>query len=298
MQLKPNAYELRQISEIEQWMNRSPGVISQFADSALSPISKLLSLFVPEKAILGALRFGNAAGESLARFQNIKQRAGIENYAELFNKELEFCDDLAQFEQNWVIGVAAAEGAAAGALGIPGLIIDIPAVIAQAMRAIHLMGRCYGFELESAEDRELAVGILSASGANSMKEKVAAILYLRTIQTTLARNTFKKMALQVSESAFSQQAVILGAKALAKQLGVNLTKRKMAQSIPFLGAGIATTINAWYLFDVCWAARRTFQERWMRQKGVLENEIGRLSREPQVIDTEVLPPQLIAAKHP
>ena len=41
-------------------------------------------------------------------------------------------------------------------------------------------------------------------------------------------------------------------------------------------AGILRTINAWCLSDVCTAARRTFQERWLREKGVLNLPLGRL----------------------
>lgn len=124
-----------------------------------------------------------------------------------------------------------------------------------------------------------------------MKEKVAAIVYLRSVQDVLAKNTLKKMADKAAESAVSQQAVILAAKALAKQLGVNLSKRKMAQSIPFLGAGIGATINAWYIADVCNAARRAFQERWLLEKGLLTLPVPCLADgEVPLIEAEVLPP--------
>ena len=270
-------YELQQVSEIERWMDRTPDAISQFSDGILSPFTKLVSWIIPEKAMMGALDLGNSAGHVLSRVQTIKRFAGVKEYSDLFEKDLEFCDLLAQGEQNWAMALAAVEGGATGAWGLPGLAVDIPTIISLSMRAIHLMGLCYGFELKNQDDRDLAIGILSASGANSMNEKVAALLYLRTVQTALAKNTFKQMAVKATESAFSQQAVILAAKALAKQLGVNLTKRKMIQTIPFLGAGIGATINAWYMHDVCWAARRTFQERWLRMKGVITADIGHIS---------------------
>lgn len=282
-------YEIQQISEIEKWMDHSPDAISQIADGILSPVTRVVAMLVPEKAMLKAIDLGSAAGQACSRLQTIRQFTHIKDYSEMREKDLEFCDRIAQGEQNWAMGVAAAEGAATGAMGLPGLVIDIPAVVAQAMRGIYLMGLCYGFELKSAEDRELAIGILSASGANSMKEKIAALIYLRTIQDVLTKNTLKKMAEKAAESAISQQAVILAAKALAKQLGVNLSKRKMAQSIPFLGAGIGATINAWYLSDVCWAARRTFQERWLREKGIITAPLGHLpAQKEKIIEAEIL----------
>jgi hypothetical protein len=281
-------YEKHQLFEIEKWMQREPDAISKLADGMLAPFTRLISMVIPQSAIAGALNLGNSAGETLCRLQTIRQFAGIKSFEELRSGNLELCDRLAQGEQNWAMGVAAVEGAATGLAGLPGLAVDIPAIIAQAMRSIHLMGLCYGFELKTPQDRDIAIGILSASGANSMKEKIAALVYLRTVQTTLAKESFRAMATKATQSAFSQQAVILGAKAIAKQLGVNLSKRKLAQSIPVLGAGIGACVNAWYISDVCWAARRTFQERWLREKGVLDSEIGSLPVDADVIDVELL----------
>jgi hypothetical protein len=286
--MSTQSYELRQVAEIEKWMNRKPDAISQFADGVLSPFTALVSKVVPQAALTGALDLGNSAGQTLCRFQTIRQYAGITDFSELRHKDLEFCDKLAQGEQNWAMGVAAAEGAATGLAGLPGLAVDIPAIIAQAMRAIHLMGLCYGFELKTAEDRDLAIGILSASGANSMREKIAALIYLRTLQATLAKETFRVMAKKAAQSAFSQQAVILGAKAIAKQLGVNLSKRKMAQSIPVIGAGIGACVNGWYLSDVCWAARRTFQEKWLLANGLIDRPIYRLEEPQEALEAEVI----------
>jgi hypothetical protein len=53
---------------------------------------------------------------------------------------------------------------------------------------------------------------------------------------------------------------------LQKQLGINITKRKALAAIPVIGAAIGGTVNYWYLNDVCWAARRSFQERWLKEQ--------------------------------
>jgi phosphohistidine swiveling domain-containing protein len=270
----PTDYESQQISEIELWMNHPPDILSRVADGVLAPGTGLVARVVPEGAILAALDLGNAAGQTLSRYQSIKKHAGVSHYSELLRSTLEECDRLAATERHWAMGLAAAEGALTGAAGIHGLPLDIPAVVAMAMRAIHTTGLCYGFELKSDGDRQLAVAILSASGANNMKEKVAALAYLKNLNARFAKEAFERMAAEANESAFSQQAVMLTAKALAEQLGMNFARRKLAQAVPFLGAGIGATVNAWYLHDVCHAARRTFQERWLRANGVLHHDIG------------------------
>ena len=270
----PTDYESQQIAEIEHWMNHPPDLLSRVADSVLRPLTGLVAHVVPERAILAALDLGNAAGQSLARYQSVKKHAGISHYSELLRGGLERCDRLADSERHWAMGIAAAEGAVTGAAGLHGLPVDIPAVVAQAMRAVHITALCYGFELKGAEDGQLAIGILSAGGANNMKEKAAALAYLRTLRVRSAKGAFERMAVEANEAAFSQQAVMFGAKALAEQLGMNFARRKAAQSVPFLGAGIGATVNAWCLHDVCHAARRTFQERWLHATGALQHDIG------------------------
>jgi len=270
----PTDYEAQQIAEIENWMGHSPDILSRVADGVLGPITGVLARVIPEAAILGALDLANAAGQSLSRHQSVKERAGVSHISELQCATLEQCDALAASERHWAMGLAAAEGAVTGAVGLHGLPVDIPALVAQAMRAIHITGLCYGCELRSGWDRQLAIGILSAGGANNMKEKVAALAYLKNLRSRHARDVFERMAVEANDAAFSQQAVLLGAKALAEQLGMNLARRKLAQSVPFLGAGIGATINAWFLHDVCHAARRTFQERWLRANGILHHDIG------------------------
>ena len=50
---------------------------------------------------------------------------------------------------------------------------------------------------------------------------------------------------------------------MAKQIGINITKRKALQAIPVIGALVGGSVNGWYIKDVGWAARRAFQERWL-----------------------------------
>ena len=41
------------------------------------------------------------------------------------------------------------------------------------------------------------------------------------------------------------------------------------QAIPVVGVGVGAAMNAKYLNDIAWAARRSFQERWLRDNGLL-----------------------------
>ena len=258
-----NDYEKEQVRAIQEWKQQEPSVTSKVVNYVFAPVTWLVSHLIPQAAMRGALDLSSVAGKWLAEIGTLKADAGVSEFSELLNAELNKCDNLADSVHNWAIGLATTEGGVAGFFGLPGMVVDIPLIVSFALRTIHGVGLAYGFSLDTEADRQFALGILSASGANSVEEKIAALTMLRSIEVTLAKQTFKKMGEQAAKETFSKEAGILLIRNLAKQLGINLTKRKALQAIPFIGAGIGASVNGWYIKDVGWAARRAFQERWL-----------------------------------
>lgn len=256
-------YEHSQIEKIKEWKKEEPGVLSKAFGIAVEPAAWLVHKVVPEAAIKGALDLSNQLAKWLTDAENIKKEANIVNITDLKTKDLELSDRMADTVHNWAIGLAVAEGGGTGLLGLPGMAADIPTIITIALRTIHKVGICYGYEPKTEEDKNFVYGIMAASGANSVVEKITALTYLRTIEVTLTKQTWKKMAEIASQRAISNEAALLTIKNLAKQLGINITKRKALASIPFIGAAIGGTVNGWYIKEVGWAARHAFQERWL-----------------------------------
>ena len=256
-------YEKTQISEIEKWKVEEPTVVSKAFGIALTPVTWLINKIIPQAAIRGALDFSSSAAEWLTDTKDIIRDAGVRSLEELKRHDLKKSDDLANEVHNWAIGIAAGEGGATGMLGLPGLVADIPAIIVIALRTIHKIGVCYGYEIKTKEDKEFVLMVLAASGANDMEEKIAALTTLKSIETIIVKQTWKKMGESATTSTVSKEALILAIKNLAKQLGVNLTKRKALQAIPVIGAAVGASVNGWYIKDIGWAARRAFQERWL-----------------------------------
>lgn len=273
--MDPTKYELMQIAAIKLWKEEEPSVVSNTVGKLLSPVSWLVNKIVPVAAIQGILDFSSATADWLTDTDDVVRDAGVSSVADLRTFNLEKSDDLANEVHNWAIGIASAEGAATGAAGVFGIAVDIPAVLVLALRTIHKVGICYGFEVKTKEDKDFVLAILSASSANEMSEKVAAIGTLRMIQNTVAKTTWKKIAEKATADKFSKEAGIIAIKNLAQQLGINLTKRKTLQAIPAIGAIVGGSVNGWYLKEIGWAARRMYQERWLleNQKIVIELEV-------------------------
>ena len=111
---------------------------------------------------------------------------------------------------------------------------------------------------------------MAASSANDMQEKLAALVTLRLVEVSIAKQTWKSLAQKATQEQLSREAGIIGIKNLAKQLGVNLTKRKALQSIPVIGAAVGASVNGDYIKEVGWAARRVFQELWLIENNKID----------------------------
>jgi uncharacterized protein (DUF697 family) len=258
-------YESKQLAAINDWKTEEPSVLSKATGIVAAPLAWLVQKVIPEKAIQVALDAANWAGCQLADRGDILRDGDVSQITELRSKSLELSDRLADKAHDWAIGMATVEGGAAGAFGLPGMAADIPAIVTLALRTVHKIGLCYGYESSTEEDKNFVIGILSASGANSVKEKVEALFALRSIQQILIKQTWKKMSEKAAVQQMSKEGAIIGVRNVAKQLGINLTKRKALQAIPLIGAGVGASMNAWYIKDVGWAARRVFQERWLAE---------------------------------
>ena len=265
-------YEKIQVAGIEAWKNVEPGVVSKAFDFAAYPATWLLQKTIPGEAIHRILTAANWLAHEITDMGDILNEGGVCKICDLKNKNLLLSDEIANRIHNSAIGIAAAEGGATGAAGIFGLVADIPAIITLSLRTIHKIGLCYGYECCSEMEKNFVLGILSASSANSMSEKIAALTTLSSIQVAIAKQTWKKvMGETTAVQELSKGGSMIAARSLAKQLGVNITKRKALQVIPVFGAGIGASVNGWYIKDVGWAARRIFQERWLIENQKIRN---------------------------
>ena len=112
--------------------------------------------------------------------------------------------------------------------------------------------------------------IMSAANANTVKEKTVALIGLKQIEVIIAKQAWKKIGEKAAANKLGPEALIMFIKTFSKSLGKNLTKRKALQAIPAVGAIVAASMNVSFIQDVSWAARRTFQKRWLTENEKIE----------------------------
>lgn len=271
--MKQSDYMMQQYALIKAWENEEPGVVSKTFGKLLSPVGKLISVVVPEKVIESAINAANAAAQYLTDTADVLRDGNVESIEELRTKDLKLCDQMADSVHNWAIGVATTEGAAVGFAGLPGLAADIPFITTLALRTIHKIGVCYGYMADASnaeEEKAFVLGVLAAANASTLGEKASFILGLKQISLLIQRNAWKKLAEMGTANLLAKS--IVSVRQAAKLIGVNLTKRKASQSIPFIGGAVGAALNASFINDIAWAARRSYQRRWLEDNKVIEPE--------------------------
>ena len=223
------------------------------------PFSALTNRLIPAEAVELALK-----GADWAAAASIRKAAIGHDFA-----DLEACDAAAADIRRWALGYAVTSGGAAGAFGAIGLAADVPATIALALRTTRLTGLCYGFGGDGDAERIFILDCLALAAANSVQEKTAALSRLSVDRRDMAPDTWGKIVKLTGQTAGAQAA----AKRVATVLGLNLSARKAAQVMPFVGAAIGAGVNAAFQNDVAAAARHAYRERWLAvNAGLLRGE--------------------------
>jgi hypothetical protein len=251
----PDDYITTARSAIDEWKAAPPSVLGSAISTLLSPVSWLVGKVVPQSVIMGVL----TGFDWLAK--NTLTNAGSAHF-----DDLRECDRRADQVQNFHIGLAAAEGGAAGLFGFVALPADVAALIALSLRLIRQVGVEYGFEEDNEMERQFCFSVMQGASANTVEEKVAAQFLLAELSQTIAKQTFKSMAEKATHNMVGKEAAIVALRALAKQIGVNLTKRKMLEAIPVVGLVVGAASSAWFLRDIGIAAQMAYRERWLDQR--------------------------------
>ena len=232
---------------IAAWKSAKPSVVAYILGVAAMPLSWVINRLIPKSAIRGALSGLDWCAKHTITAQSARDP---ENLAQ--------CDRNANLAINLHIAAATAEGGAAGFFGIVALPADIPMTVAIALRAVRQVGAEYGYTDDNEQETQFVFSVLSATGANSQAEKAEALAMAAYLMNVLAKQTWKAMAAKAAAQQMSVEGAIIAVKSLAKQLGINLTKRKSLAAIPVIGAAVGASANGWFLREVGIAAQRLF----------------------------------------
>lgn len=237
------------LREQDAYRSQPPSMLPRLVRQFAKPVSLLTHRLIPAEAIEAAIR-----GADWAASASIRRTAIDHDFA-----NLEACDEAATEVRRWALGYAVTGGGAAGAFGVIGLAVDVPATVALALRTTRLTGLCYGFGADTEAERTHVLDVIQLAGANSKKERAEALDRLSKERKALGDADWQKVARLAGQATGSAAAT----RRLATTLGVNLSTRKMAQIAPLIGAAVGASVNAAFQNDVANAARYAYRARWL-----------------------------------
>lgn len=264
-------YDRRAIAEIHEWKTPNLSWFGQAMRAIDWPLSKATDWILEQKlvgeaikkAISGVVGMCNDAAQWSVRQHTIYdefRQAGhsLETPADLAALRLEDIDKVAGFLDAKYKSLAAVEGAATGATGLPGIVVDVPALVTLNLRAIGEYATYYGFDVAVQRERLFAMHVLGlASSPTDAAKQVAMAQLVRIAHDVAMRKTW----VALEEHAFVQ--II---QQIARAVGIRLTKAKLAQVVPAVGAAVGLGFNAYYTARVCDAAYYLYRERFLAKK--------------------------------
>ena len=272
-------YERRAREQIHQWKNPKIGWFGQTMRQIGWPASsdRLRTQFknlgdsitearlfdVINKSVAGTVRvLADAAGWTVrpdavyAEFR--KAGHGVHQCTDVVHCDLEEVDGVVGRLDTRYVGLAFMEGAAAGATGVPGLIVDIPTLVTLNLRAIAEYATYYGFDVASQRERLFAMHVLGLASSPDDAAKTVVMAQLAKIAAHAARKEPWKV--------LEKRVLVKVTESIAKALGIRLTKAKLAQAVPIMGAVVGGGFNAYYTARVCDAAYYLYRERFLAEK--------------------------------
>lgn len=249
------------LREQDAFRQAPPSILPRAVRSVAKPVGFLTHRLIPAEIIEAAIR-----GADWAASNSIRKAAVNHDFS-----NLEACDDAAAEMRRWALGYAVTGGGAAGAFGALGLAIDVPATVALALRTARLTGLCYGFGADTEAERVYILDILQLAGANSKADRDAAMTRLAEGREGLGKDEWQKIVRLTGQTT----GTVAATQRVATTLGINLSTRKMAQIVPFLGAAVGAGVNAAFQNDVAAAARFAYRARWLEvNERIVEGAVG------------------------
>jgi len=259
-------YEAEQVALIAAWKARKPGLLRRTIETLKWPLARVFEKLVPaDKARTMFARVHQAADWEHGR--DMVQRAlGIDHVKEFYDGPLERCDGLVKKVADISREIITSESLLANVGGEVTELLELPAEIMLALRTVHRVAGCYGYALDHPEDETLVMAIIGLSLLDDPGERLSASRLIRGLEDgTLTRDDEQRLS-TIAETRLKDEV----GDDLAREIGATLVEEKVEEGIPFLGAALGVVLDNAFIQGVEKAARFTFQERWLREHGKVD----------------------------
>lgn len=279
---KMTPYEQDVCAEIVEWAGEEPGTIRKAAQKAQAWVSDGIGAALPYKEVLARAVSGGLKALQDASRQTIQagailkkaRKQGIDagSLEALRSAPLEDRDELAGSLFTWSKVLGGLEGAATGATGLPGALADVPGLLGLSLREVQKIGTAYGYDVSRPAVRPVVLRVLDAGAGASVASKTGLLTDLHVTAEAMARSwTYKKVA-QTTQTGVAVRALKEATKGLPRKISRQVTKQRLAQALPAVGAVVGGGFNYWFMSRVVRAAQMTFRSLDLKRRYVPTGE--------------------------
>ncbi|HNW28507.1 MAG TPA: EcsC family protein [Spirochaetota bacterium] len=281
MSLTP--YEQRALKEIEDWETAKPGMVIKTMDAIGKPVTVILERIprhlrgTVERAVMGFMEmlkdisYWTYSDKSIIK-KGRKHGLHVASVSHLSEQELEKLDRLARKHFAPAKIIAALEGAGCGMGGLALIAADIPVLMGIIFRSIQQIGTCYGFSMQDPLMLPVVMGIYHAGTSDSSPVKSAVLADMQIAAAAMAgKSAYVKIAAK-TKTAMAIRFMEHSASSLPSRIAENISKRKLGQLIPVVGAVIGAGFNYWLMSSTLTAAYMIFRKMHLERKLAADRE--------------------------
>ena len=255
-----SAYEQQQVEDISLWLAATPGDIEQGIGKLLDTVASAAQTLIADSVLQKAQQsLAKASEHWRSDWQHIQPAAGVADYHQLQHAALQFCDKLADGVSRQAATSGAVKGGLSDAAGLLGAGLDIPLSVLMALRAVHRVGLCYGCRPGTKYEKQMLWVILALGTATTTADKERAVQAWRACQVLLYPQILKDLV-QASAEADACDVML---ESLVKAVIGHFAGQECGGALPVVGAALGAWGEVSLINDICRAARRVYQVRWL-----------------------------------
>lgn len=269
--------EARVYEEIQKWEER-PGAGFNYFKSLALPVAHEFHRMSPAfiDAIADSLReilksfrdYSFNTVRSQAIIDKISQKAGrtIDTLADIREIEIGMLDRAADECRFFNRGAATLGGGMTGLIGFNGLLIDLPVLYTLLFRTIQEVSLCYGYAIDSPEERVYILKILELGHLPEDEPRKNTIGELMNLHAAIQGG--------ISLSKCEAQAVLKSIQILSRRIAVQYLGRKLAFYIMLIGGVAGAGMNYLIAGQVADAAFYTYRKRFLMDRAQHRQSAG------------------------
>lgn len=250
-------------AELNAWEDRRPGLLSKVSDTLLAPLEGVIEALVPDEIqeavflkLDQAMQHLHRVGNRLIDPEKIQHQVAAKT--ESHGVPLLSADIIARSYWGKGVAWASAEGGLTGAAGWAGLLMDVPALYTIALRTVQQIATCYGYDAASEPEQQYALFLVRTGSSRDGANKLGCIVELKKLEQVLLSRCVQRLGV-----ALTGEAAIRN---VAGKVSAELVRRKAMQCLPFIGAAVGASLNAYFIHDVAETAYMSYRRRKVTER--------------------------------